>query len=104
MQETQQMTNNIKNILDRLGIEPTGRYENHFYIIPLDNSDAYARMYTKLDKNAINTEYPEIISNTNNTTEKIVNYFEIEEDEITYNIFLFADFKNDKYYVKIGEK
>ena len=98
------MTNNIKNILDRLGIEPTGRYENHFYIIPLDNSDAYAKMYTKLDKNAINTEYPEIISNTNNTTEKIVNYFEIEEDEITYNIFLFADFKNDKYYVKIGEK
>ena len=104
MQEIQQMTNNIKNILDRLGIEPTGRYENHFYIIPLDNSDAYARMYTKLDKNAVNTEYPEIISNTNNTTEKIVNYFEIEEDEITYNIFLFADFKNDKYYVKIGEK
>lgn len=98
------MTNNIKNILDRLGIEPTGRYENHFYIIPLDNSDAYARMYTKLDKNAVNTEYPEITSNTNNTTEKIVNYFEIEEDEITYNIFLFADFKNDKYYVKIGEK
>ena len=98
------MTNNIKNILDRLGIEPTGRYENHFYIIPLDNSDAYARMYTKLDKNAVNTEYPEIISNTNNTTEKIVNYFEIEENEITYNIFLFADFKNDKYYVKIGEK
>ena len=98
------MTNNIKNILHRLGIEPTGRYENHFYIIPLDNSDAYARMYTKLDKNAVNTEYPEIISNTNNTTEKIVNYFEIEEDEITYNIFLFADFKNDKYYVKIGEK
>ena len=98
------MTNNIKNILDRLGIEPTGRYENNFYIIPLDNSDAYARMYTKLDKNAVNTEYPEIISNTNNTTEKIVNYFEIEENEITYNIFLFADFKNDKYYVKIGEK
>ena len=98
------MTNNIKNILDRLGIEPTGRYENHFYIIPLDDSDAYAKMYTKLDKNAVNTEYPEIISNTNNTTEKIVNYFEIEEDEITYNIFLFADFKNDKYYVKIGEK
>ena len=104
MQEIQQMTNNIKNILDRLSIEPTGRYENHFYIIPLDNSDDYAKMYTKLDKNAINTEYPEITSNTNNTTEKIVNYFEIEEDEITYNIFLFADFKNDKYYVKIGEK
>lgn len=98
------MTNDIKPILKRLDIEPTGRYENHFYVIPIEDSDAYARMYTKLDKNAINTEYPEIISNTTNSTEKIVNYFELEEDNTTYNIFLFADFKNEKYYVKIGEK
>jgi hypothetical protein len=98
------MTNNITNILKRLDIEATGRYENHFYVISLEDSNAYARMYTKLDKNAINTEYPEFTSNTNNSTEKIVNYFELEEDEITYNIFLFADFKNEKYYVKIGEK
>jgi hypothetical protein len=94
----------IKNVLQRLGLENSGRYENHFYIIPLADSNEYARTYTKLDKNAINTEYPEFTSNSNNATEKIVNYFEIEEDEITYNIFLFADFKNEKYYVKIGEK
>lgn len=94
----------IRNVLQRLGLENSGRYENHFYIIPLANSNEYARTYTKLDKNAINTEYPEFTSNSNNATEKIVNYFEIEEDEITYNIFLFADFKNEKYYVKIGEK
>ena len=98
------MTNDIKNILKRLEIEDSGRYENHFYIIPLKDSNAYARMYTKLDKNAINTEYPEFTSNSNNATEKVVNYFELEEAEITYNIFLFADFKNEKYYVKIGEK
>lgn len=98
------MTNNIKNILSRLDIEETGRYENHFYVILLEDSNAYARMYTKLDKNAINTEYPEFTSNSNDATEKIVNYFELEENEITYNIFLFADFKNEKYYVKIGEK
>ena len=98
------MTNDIKPILKRLDIEPTGRYENHFYVIPIEDSNAYSRVYTKLDKNAINTEYPEFTSNTNNTTEKIINYFEIEENNITYNIFLFADFKNDKYYVKIGEK
>jgi hypothetical protein len=61
-------------------------------------------MYTKLDKKAVNTEYPEITTNTNSATEKIINYFEIEEDGITYNIFLFADFKNGKYYIKIGEK
>ena len=98
------MTNDIKNILKRLDIEDSGRYENHFYIIPLANSNEYARMYTKLDKNAINTEYPEFTANSNNNTEKVVNYFEVEEAEITYNIFLFADFKNEKYYVKIGEK
>ena len=98
------MTNDIKNILKRLDIEDSGRYENHFYVITLKDSNAYARMYTKLDKNAINTEYPEFTSNSNNATEKVVNYFELEEDEITYNIFLFADFKNEKYYVKIGEK
>jgi hypothetical protein len=98
------MTGDIKNILNRLEIDEPGRYDNHFYVISLPDSNAYARMYTKLDKNAINTEYPEFTSNSNNATEKIVNYFELEEEEITYNIFLFADFKNGKYYVKIGEK
>ncbi len=98
------MTSDIKPILKRLEIDDTGRYDNHFYVIDLADSNEYARMYTKLDKNAINTEYPEFTSNTNSSTEKIVNYFELEEDETTYNIFLFADFKNEKYYVKIGEK
>ena len=98
------MTNNIKNILKRLDVEDLGRYENHFYIIQLADSNEYARMYTKLDKNAINTEYPEFTSNSSNSTIKVVNYFELEESEIVYNIFLFADFQNEKYYVKIGEK
>lgn len=95
---------NIKNVLKRLELEDFGRYDNHFYVIPLANSNEYAKMYTKLDKNAINTEYPEFTSNSNNSTIKVVNYFELEEDEIVYNIFLFADFKDDKYYIKIGEK
>jgi hypothetical protein len=98
------MISDIRNILKRLDIEDLGRYENHFYVIDLENSNSYARMYTKLDKNAVNTEYPEFTANSNNNTEKVVNYFELEEDAVTYNIFLFADFKNEKYYVKIGEK
>lgn len=98
------MTSNIKNILNRLGLDDTGRYENHFYIITLEDSNDYAKMYTKLDKAAINTEYPEFTLNSSNTTTKVVNYFELEENEIVYNIFLFADFKNEKYYIKIGEK
>ena len=98
------MTSDIKPILKRLEIDDTGRYDNHFYIIDLADSNEYARMYTKLDKNAINTEYPEFTSNSNSSTVKIVNYFELEESSITYNIFLFADFKKGKYYLKIGEK
>lgn len=98
------MTTNIKDILQKLDISSTGHYDNHFYIIPLADSNEYARMYTKLDKNAINTEYPEFTTNSNNSTVKIVNYFELDEDNITYNIFLFADFDKNKYYIKIGEK
>jgi lipopolysaccharide export LptBFGC system permease protein LptF len=98
------MIADIKAVLNRLQIENTGSYENHFYVIPLADSNEYAKIYTKLDKNAINTEYPEFTKNSNDTTTKIINYFEIEENYVTYNIFLFADFENEKYFIKIGEK
>ena len=98
------MTTNITDILKRLQLKDTGRYDNHFYIIKIDNSNEYAKMYTLLSKNAINTEYPGFGTNTNNSTVKITNYFELDEDNITYNLFLIADFDNDEYYLKIGEK
>lgn len=98
------MNNAIKVLLTRLELEEKGRYDNQFYVINLEDSNEYARMYTKLSKKAINTEYPSFGTNTNNNTIKITNYFEIEEDNITYNIFLIADFDNDIYYIKIGEK
>ena len=94
--------NPIKAILTRLGINDTGNYKNHFYVVDIDNSDEYAKMYTKLSKNAINTEFPTFGTNTSDSTVKITNYFEIEEEEITYNIFLIADFVEDSYYLKIG--
>ena len=97
------MNNNpIKNILTRLGVEETGTYNNQFYIIDIANSDEYAKMYSKLSKNAINTEYPTFGTNTNNSTVKVTNYFELEEDNEKYNLFLIADFDQDKYYLKIG--
>jgi len=98
------MMTNIKDILKKLDIQETGSYKDHFYVIPLANSNEYAKMYTKLDKKAINTEFPEFAKNTNEATTKITNYFEIEIDNITYDIFLFADFNNDKYYLKIAER
>lgn len=92
----------IKNILIRLGITETGRYDNHFYIIPITDSNEYAKMYTKLEKNAINTEYPTFGTNTSNSTVKITNYFELEENNNKYLLFLIADFDKDEYYLKIG--
>jgi hypothetical protein len=95
--------NNIKNILSRLEIDDTGTYDNQFYVIPIENSDEYAKVYTKLSKNAIDTEYPTFGTNTNDATVKITNYFELEEDNESYRLFLIADFQNDKYYLKIGD-
>ena len=94
--------NAVQKVLDRLEIEDTGRYDNHFYIIDIESSDKYAKMYTKLTKNAINTEFPTFGTNTSDSTVKITNYFEIEEDNITYRLFLIADFDNDNYYLKLG--
>lgn len=97
------MTDNpLKNVLARLQIDDTGKYDNHFYIVDLDNSDEYAKTYTKLSKNAINTEFPTFGTNTNDATVKITNYFELEEDNTKYILFLIADFQQDKYYLKIG--
>jgi hypothetical protein len=95
--------NDIKTILARLEIEDTGTYQNQFYVIPLEDSDDYAKTYTKLSKNAICTEYPTFGTNTNDATVKITNYFELEEDNDKYLLFLIADFQNDKYYLKIGD-
>lgn len=98
------MDNNniIKTILNRIGLDATGVYENHFYKIMLADSDEYAKTYTKLTKNAINTEFPSFGTNTNNSTVKITNYFELEEDNHKYLLFLIADFATEEYYLKIG--
>lgn len=94
--------NKIQQILDRLEITLTGTYENHFYKIILEDSNEYARMYTKLSKNAINTEFPSFGTNTSDSTIKITNYFELEEDNEKFMLFLIADFDQDEYYLKIG--
>ena len=92
----------ITTILDRLDITETGKYDNRFYIIDLEDSNAYAKMYTKLSKNAVNTEFPSFGTNTNDATVKITNYFELEEDNKKYLLFLIADISEEKYYLKIG--
>ena len=95
-------SNVIQRILNRLEITKTGAYDNRFYVVDIENSDEYAKMYTKLSKNAIDTEFPTFGTNTSNSTVKVTNYFELEEDNEKYTIFLIADFDSDKYYLKIG--
>ena len=94
----------IEKILKKIGIDKLGRYEDQFYIIDFEDSDEAARAYSALDKNAVNTEFPNFEKNTNNTTTKVTNYFEVKVDEEEFNIFLISDYKEDKYYLKIGEK
>ena len=98
------MSNDIKLVLDKLDLVENGRYDNHFYIIDLEDSNAYAKMYTKLDKNTINTEDPNFGKTASGSVNKITNYFEVDVDGIEYNLFLIADFAEDRYYLKIGQK
>lgn len=98
------MMTNIKDILAKLHFKEDGYFEDSYYIIQLKDSDDYAKAYTALNKYAVNTEYPDITTNTNKYTTGITNYFETEVDNFQYNISLNADFNTDTYTVKIGEK
>ncbi len=91
-------------VLNKLQLKKPGRYENGFYIIDFDDSNEYAKIYSLLSKEAINTEYPNFTINTNKTTVEVTNYFELEVDEKKYLLFLFANFEADKYYLKIKEE
>lgn len=98
------MITNIEGLLKKLDIKKKGNFEGNFYIIPLEDSNEYIKMYSHLNDVAINTENPSIGANTNKTTIKITNYFEIDYEDFSYNLFLIANFDSDTYYLKIGEK
>lgn len=96
--------NNLQDILHEIGLPTTGRYINHFYVIDLADSNEYSQVYTLLDTNTLNTEDPTFGKSDTGSVERITNYFEYTFSAITYNIFLIADFKNDRYYMKIGQQ
>jgi len=98
------MITNIKAVLKKLELEDVGTYDNNFYVIPIENSDEYAKIFSRLDKKAENTGYPSFGQNTSGNTVKVSNYFELDLDSVTYNLFLVADFANENYYLRIGEK
>ena len=94
----------INKLLKKLGLPNDGRYENKFYILPIADSNEYAKTYTLLDTSATNTEFPSFELNTNSNLDKMVNYLETTLDNTTYNFFLIGDLVNYNYYLKIGEK
>lgn len=94
----------IDGLLKKLKIKKQGKEEGRFYVIPLENSDEYLKMYSHLNEIAINTENPSVGANSSKNVVKITNYFEIDHDDVSYNIFLIANFEEDAYYLKIGEK
>lgn len=95
---------NLSELLNALDIKERGRYDNQYYIIKLQDSNEYAKMYSQLDKLAINTEYPYFEQNTNKSLKKVMNYFEYSLNDADYKLFLIADFENNVYFLKIGEK
>lgn len=104
--------NNIKALLKKLKLKDyEGQFDNGFFVINLKDSDEYAKVYSTLSETAVNTEFPNFgtsksIDEKSNSKSviKITNYFEVDDETTTYNIFLIANFEDDLYYLKIGEK
>lgn len=93
----------IKDILQRLNLPSTGRWDGGFYVIRLENSDEYAKMYSQLDQLAQSQEYPQFETNEHQATVKAVHYFTLDEQNDTWAIFLVANFATDTYYIKLKE-
>lgn len=94
----------ISEVLKKLDLPNTGRYENQFYILPIEDSNEYAKIYTKLDERAVNTEFPNFSARTDNAVTKVTNYFELATEDSTFLLFLIGNLDEDTYYLKITEK
>ena len=97
------MLTEIDKVLKHLGLKDIGTYEDLFYIYPINSSDEYATMHTKLDQVAENGEYPGYAADTAKNITKITTYFELTLGDITYGLFLVGDFEKDEYRLRIKE-
>lgn len=90
------MNDKLQALLKSLNITKEGKMSNNKYLITLDNSDEYSRMYTNLDKNGDTYLDPEGMIMSSSTS--LMTY--LTDD---FDITLKADFDNDKYYLIIEE-
>lgn len=90
------MSDKLEKLLTDLNIKKEGKMSGESYIVVLDNSDEYSRMYTALDNFDGAFLDPEGMIMSDSTG--LMTY--LTDD---FDITLRADFDNDKYYLVVEE-
>lgn len=89
-------TEKIEKLLKELNIDKTGKVQDEQYVIVLDDSNEYSRVYTKLDKYEGADLDPEEMVMSDSSSIMIY----LTDD---FDITLKADFNEDRYYLIIEE-
>lgn len=87
----------MEEFAKKLGIEYPGEMSNGKYIIPLNNSDEYSKVYTLLDK----SDLVELDTSCTLVTDKVSELQYFNDD---FNIKLAANFVDDLYKVVISKE
>ena len=90
---------NIQAYLDKLGIDKEGYWseDRNTYIIPLADSDEFARVYTKLD----NADWLFLYDGELSLLEESSSLLFLNDD---VNFTLKSDFINNKYSLEVREE
>lgn len=84
----------VIKLLDDLGLDPTGKFDEHRYVVQLEDSDEYARYYTKLDE----ASDFQLIDSSSISAEHL-NVLTYSDD--VYKLKLSANFDDDYYTLSI---
>lgn len=87
----------MEEFLKEIGIEGSlNQGKNGVYVLDIDNSDEYGKIYSRLDRSDL---LDEVVDNSQITYDAANIQYESDE----YLISLLADFKNDSYKMTIKE-
>lgn len=87
----------MEEFLRELGIEGNlNRGKNDVYVLDIENSDEYGKIYSRLDRSDL---LDEVVDNSQITYDAANIQYESDD----YLISLLADFKNDSYKMTIKE-
>lgn len=87
----------MRDLLSRLGIINAGSYsENDTYVVDIENSDEYNKIFSRLDRSELLEE---------NEDASVVDYDVTNVMYVTegYTLNLIADFKNNTYKLVVTE-